>query len=134
MPVKFNIGFQIDAETLFGIIAKFIPLDNLTVEEVIDRPHHAPAPKLTHQPKLAPKPKHKQRAPRQGKGIDIHGGVNGLILKVLADGQQHRFGEIQQALSRDGYAQTGLGSKLKRLLEHGAVERVESGVYRKGKP
>lgn len=126
MAVKFKIDFQIDAETLFGLISKFLPLENLHVEEVVER--HAPAPKLAHQSKFAPKHK---RARRHGKGIDIHGGVNGLILRALADGRHHRFKDIQDALSKDGYAQTGLGSKLKRLLEHGAVERVESGVYRK---
>jgi len=129
MAVKFKIDFQIDAETLFGLISKFLPLENLHVEEVVER--HAPAPKLAHQPKLAPKPK---RAPRRsGYAINLEAGANGVIMGVLADGEPHRFSELKDALIAAGFAETGLGSRIKRLVEHGIVVRNEPGSYVKGK-
>ena len=129
MAVKFKIDFQIDAETLFGLISKFLPLENLHVEEVVER--HAPAPKLAHQPKLAPKPK---RAPRRsGYATNLEAGVNAVIMGVLADGEPHRFSELQHAIRAAGFARTGLGSRIKRLQEHGIVVRHSPGFYVKGK-
>lgn len=129
MTVKYRIGFQIDAETLFGLIAKFLPLDNLSVEEVVER--HAPMPR---QAKLAPPKKaaKQKRAPRRaGYALNIVDGVNGVIMAALADGEPHRFQALANLVAEAGYARTGIGSKLTRLLEHKFVIREGPGLWRK---
>lgn len=147
MSVKFKIGFEIDAETLFGIIAKFIPLDNLAVEEVIERPHAAP-PRIASPERIAKShhfmdghkmvgvkaaQKNKRARAPPGFPINLEDGVNGVIMGVLADGQPHRFKEFGKASAAQGYARTGTGSRLKRLLKHGAVVRTGVGEYVRGK-
>jgi hypothetical protein len=129
MPVKFKLGFMIDAETLFGILAKFLPLENLSVEEVVER-HHAPAtPRL---PKIA-KPQLAKPRPKRGRkrGLGLDEGVNGAIMRVLADGEPHRYAELKSAVNAAGYAGSGIGSRIERLHAHNAIERVSTGLWRK---
>ena len=131
MPVKFKIGFQIDAETLFGIIAKFLPLEEVTVEEVVERAH-APTPRLPKQAKLAaPKPVEQASRRRQ---LNLDEGVNAIIMGALADGEPHRASEIINAIAKDGrYATNGMGSRIPRLLRHGYIVRPSQGMYQLAK-
>lgn len=129
MPVKFKIGFMIDAETLFSILAKFLPLENLSVEEVVER-HHAPTPRLPQvaKPQLAKRTM--KRAARSRGGLNLDEGVNGAIMRVLADGEPHRYAELKSAVNAAGYAGSGIGSRIERLHAHNAVERVSTGFWR----
>ena len=38
MTIKYKLAFTIDSETLFGILSKFLPVQDLSVEEVPDVP------------------------------------------------------------------------------------------------
>ena len=38
MSVKFKLGFTVSAETLFTLMSKLLPIEDLSVEEVIERP------------------------------------------------------------------------------------------------
>jgi len=136
MPVKFKIGFQIDAETLFSIVAKFIPLDNLTVEEVFERPHAGPAqPRLAAAPRLmsAKRQKNKRAPPGAGNSINLAEGTNGVIMRAFEDGEQHGYGELKRLVSAAGYSGSGIGSRIARLIEVGALTRTGVGAYAKGK-
>jgi hypothetical protein len=53
MPVKFKLGFTIDAETLFGVISKFLPVEDLVVEELAP-PTPEPKPLAISKPQRAP--------------------------------------------------------------------------------
>ena len=130
MSVKFKIGFEVDAQTMFGIMAKFLPFDNLHVEEIVERPQPS-MPKLTKLPKAMRAPM-MNRAPR-GPPIpmNLDGGVNGYIMRALADGQPHPFTELKQIIGAAGYAPTGIGSKLTRLRELGFIVNVSTGRWRK---
>jgi len=121
MTVKFKVGFTISAETLFGIIAKFLPVDDLNVEEVAPAEPRAiaKAPRLALRP---PKP--------NGRGPNLDRGANGAILAVLADGQPHRYRDLKKAVIAAGLAGTGLGAKLTRLRELGAAEPLGDGSWR----
>ena len=35
MSVKFKLGFTVSAETLFGLLSKMLPIEDLSVEEVL---------------------------------------------------------------------------------------------------
>lgn len=38
MSVKFKLGFTVSAETLFTLLSKMLPIDDLSVEEVVEPP------------------------------------------------------------------------------------------------
>lgn len=126
MAVKFKVGFTMSAETLFGIIAKFLPVEDLHVEEI--------APKVEKIARLeGPKKRHPRAKRPSGPGYppNLEEGVNGVIMRFLADGQAHRFADMRAAVGKAGYSPTGIGSKLDRLRELGHVERVALGMWRR---
>jgi hypothetical protein len=122
MSVKFKIGFTISGETLFGIIAKFLPVENLQVEEI--EPHIAE--------KLRPIEKIRLEAPKKRNrhtGIDIAAGGNAVVMAVLADGQPHSYRELRRAIGEAGFASSGIGAKLARLKEAKVVLQPALGMW-----
>jgi hypothetical protein len=127
MAVKFNIGFTIDAETLFSIVSKFLPLENLSIEEVVERPERHSAPRVSKVAAMlaradTPKIKRRQRQ---------NAGVNGGQLKVIADHLRANgpasHSEIGYALKAAGFSKLGAGSALKRMLDQGVIRKHERG-------
>src|ERR1700722_16069707 len=125
MAVKFKIGFQIDAETLFGIMAKFLPLENLSVEEVIERPERPSAPKLL---KGAPIPKNSPKIKRRRATNATGGQIKALADYARAHGPSS-YGDFANALQAAGFSRAGVGSALKRAVTHGVLQRHEDGGY-----
>jgi hypothetical protein len=118
MSMKLKIGFTVEAETLFGLMAKFLPIEDLHIEELGDRP--AKVARLAHA-----------RAPGGSGGkLNLKGGVNAVIMAALADGQPRRYSELKAKVNAAGYAATGIGSKLGRLKELGVAENVSPGLWR----
>jgi hypothetical protein len=125
MPVKFKIGFTIDAETLFGLMAKFLPLEDLTVEEVVEHAERHAAPKRLAHVSGADMPKIKRTRHTLG--------ANGGQLKVLVDHARKYgvvgYGGLGEALKAAGFARAGAGSAIKRALDKGILVRHENGGY-----
>jgi hypothetical protein len=121
MPVKFKLGFTIDAETLFGIMSKFLPVTDLVVEELVEQRGFDPLADRTHH--HLPKPK---RAPqvRRNNGIamDIHSGANAVIMAAFSDGEKHAGADCFTAMKAAGYATNGIYNKFKRLQRHGILD------------
>ena len=71
--VRFKIGFEIGAETLFGMLSKMLPIDNLSVEEIVPIKTERVITGVRSHPKLAtvhnarPKPKRSSREPNLTK-------------------------------------------------------------------
>jgi hypothetical protein len=124
MTVKYKIAFQIDAETLFAIMSKFLPLENLSVEEVIERPVTAHAPRITHAAKVA------KIGPKKGRRTsNLNEGVNSIIISELGKGLRS-YAALKQAINASGvYSSSGIGSRLQRLVEIGAIVKASPGVY-----
>jgi hypothetical protein len=131
MVVKFKVGFTMSAETLFGIIAKFVPVEDLQVEEI--EPHAKPKVEKIHR-LAGPENRLKPPSARANRhtGMSLESGVNGVIMRVLEDGQAHRYRDIKKAVGAAGYAPTGIGSKLARLRELNAIASDGVGVWRIG--
>ena len=127
MTVKFKIGFTIDAETLFSIVAKFLPLEDLAIEEVIERPR-TPAPR-TLATALPPQRIKKRARSMRGEGPNLTEGVNGIIVKHLSDGQPHRAIELKALLKAQSYADSGIGSRLDRLKANNVVFQPDFGLW-----
>jgi hypothetical protein len=131
MTVKFKVGFTMSAETLFGIIAKFLPVEDLHVEEIAplaEPPKLAKVARLIHHG-AEPKP---QARRNRYSGPSLETGVNAVILRALEDGKPHRYGELKQGLGAAGYAASGIGSKLAHLRELNAVHQPEIGFWQIG--
>jgi hypothetical protein len=130
MAVKFKVGFTMSAETLFGIIAKFLPVEDLQVEEV--PPHVPELSKVARQvARIAPPPK-PQLTRNRYSGPALEGGLNAVILRLLEDGKPRRYAELKKAVGAAGYSGSGIGSKLARLRELKAVHQPDLGLWQIG--
>jgi hypothetical protein len=128
MPVKFKLGFTIDAKTLFGIMSQFLPVQDLSVEEVIER---EPDPAIRFDQRFdLPKPK---RAPQvrktTSKVVNLHAGMNAIIMSMYRDGEVHPSAGLRTAFKAGGYSVNGLHGKLNRLCYHGYMTKVRRGEY-----
>jgi hypothetical protein len=137
---KYKIGFVGDAEVLFAMMAKLLPIDHVTVEEVtlpapsrldpairFDKRFDLPKP----QPKL--KPKLKQHKRRPSRPLDLHAGINKIIMEALADGFAHYATDLKPLLVKGGFSENSAGSRLQNLREHGVVEQMGDGTWRLAK-
>jgi hypothetical protein len=126
MTIKYKLGFTIDSETLFGILSKFLPIQDLSVEEVVERPAADPAIRFDKRFDL-PKPKQKRGGSR---GVNVTHGVNAIIMGVLGDRQIHTYGELRAAIAKTAYSPSGIGSRVDRLVHNGYIVRLGGGKYR----
>jgi hypothetical protein len=132
MAVKFKVGFTMSAETLFSIIAKMLPIEDLQVEEVQPRALHA-APKVaalaapTKKPRK-PYPKNAFRGNRH-TGPNLDAGVNAIVMAHLADGKPHPAIELKPLIKAAGFSATGVGSRLQALKTAGIVHQPAFGLW-----
>jgi hypothetical protein len=134
MPVKFNVGFTISGETLFALIAKFLPVDDLHVEEVpplaklkVEKIAQLSGPKKRHKP---PRP----RGNRYSNGPILDGGCNAIVMQLLSDGLTHNARELKGLFEAAGYAPSGVGSRLDKLRDANVIHQPEYGLWQIGEP
>jgi hypothetical protein len=129
MSVKFKIGFQIDAETLFGIIAKFLPLEELEIEEIASKPTHAERSIAVHKLTVAaPKPKRQFRQ-RANPGPDLKRGINGIIMSELSTGPKHTI-NLRPKIQAASYSPNSTNSRLEELRKFGVIDRDDDGRWK----
>jgi hypothetical protein len=126
--VKFRLGFTVSAETLFALMSKVLPIDDLSVEEVMDRPR--PPSALPERKKLP----RKAYAKRVSKGLNLNEGINGIILTAMSDGLAHRAADLQPLVKAAGFSPNSVGSRLQALREHGVVKQLDNGGWRLSVP
>jgi hypothetical protein len=124
MAVKFKVGFTMSAETLFGIIAKFLPVEDLQVEEVMARVERPAKVARLAAPTSPPR----KRGNRHS-GASLDHGANAIILKFLADGKAHAAGPLRPLFTAGGYAASGVGSRLSKLRDAGVVFQPDIGLW-----
>lgn len=136
--IKYRLGFTMSAETLFALLGKVLPIEDLSVEEIAPTPVKA-ARQLADgglRPQLA-KPKLKRKSGR-GRPPDIYkpnlkAGANAIILRVLADGEIHHTREIKDGYVAGGFQPNGTGSSIERMRKWGVIEHVGVGQWRLSK-
>jgi hypothetical protein len=118
--VKFRVGFTIDAETLFDMMAKMLPIADLHVEELAPERPATPVRLVT-----------KASTPRKRRGhkVDLASGANAIVMRLLADGLPHRAIELKPLFTQGGFAANGVGSRLDKLREHGVIFHPEIGLW-----
>jgi hypothetical protein len=123
--VKFRINFTIPSETLIGLIGKFLPIEDLSVEELVEKPKLAERAvaihKLTHRPK-----RHKRASP----GPDLTRGINGIIMSELSTGPKRAF-DVQPKVTAAGFSPNSVNSRLEELRKFGVVEREGDGKWKR---
>lgn len=128
MSVKFKVGFTIDGETLFGMIAKFLPIEDLQVEEIAP-----PAPRHVEKIARLGGPENRQEKPKRRKRPSIpmrlDQGANAIIMKLLADGKAHGSGALKPLFREAGYADNGVGSRLTKLRDAGVIFQPDTGLW-----
>ena len=93
------------AETLFALMAKVLPIEDLAVEEIVE--HAPPAPAFKPQPaqlKLSQKKPIKRRATRDLNSYTfaIDKGMNAILMSVLEDGQPHETAVFKPVIAQSG--------------------------------
>lgn len=127
MPVKFKLAFTIDGETLFGVLAKFLPIQDLVVEEVPDRKADlADIARAFHRP---PRAKPIRKAKGGGYVLNPHAGVNAIILDFLRDGMPHAMSDVVRLVKDKGYSPNGTWNRIERLHRYEYIERIAKGQY-----
>jgi hypothetical protein len=134
MTVKFKIGFTIGAETLFGLMSKMLPIENLSVEELVepsDRLFLKPVPtgamKILNAAKHKPK---RQIHKRPSPGPNLKKGINGILMTQLVDGPK-RAVEMTPLVVASGYSGNSVISRLEELRKYGVLEHSSDGLWRK---
>ena len=128
MTIKYKLGFTIDSEVMFMLLSKFLPIQDLSVEEVVV-PTPDPAIRFDKQfdlPKRAPQVRRKKG---NGYALNLYVGCNAIIMTVLADGELHSGTDIAPNMLAAGYATNGLYGRLDRLRRHGYIVRPRSGYW-----
>jgi hypothetical protein len=121
MSVKFRLGFTIDAETMFGLMAKLLPIEDLNVEEIRERPH-APIAKLAKpQPQIAKRGRGRRRNATGGSRF-------AAIRPVLMNGPVH-LSVLRQAFKDNNFSHNGLSSAITAWVGFGLIEKVGPGTY-----
>ena len=130
MTVKFKVGFTMSAETLFSIIAKFLPIEDLQVEEVpeLKTIKHEKIARLSEP--QAPRPPRPPGNRHNGPILDA--GANAIVMALLADGKPHTPKELMPLFSAAGYAASGVGSRLEKLRDYSVIHQPELGLWQIG--
>ena len=125
--VRFKIGFEIGAETLFGMLSKMLPIDNLSVEEIVPIKTERVITGVKAHPQIRSPTARKKR---HSNGLDLKKGINGVMLAVLNDGQPHRATELRPLVKAAGFSSNSVGSRLQALREKGVVKQIGDGTWR----
>jgi hypothetical protein len=126
MSVKFKIGFTIGAETLFGLMSKMLPIEDLMVEEVMPE---STTPKFVEAPWTRRKVQLRQKVKRKSDGPNLKEGINGVIVRAL-EGKPQRATDLQPLLKQAGFSPNSVGSRLQALERFKIVARNSEGIWR----
>lgn len=129
--IKYKLQFTMSAETLFGLLGKVLPIENLAVEEIVEHNVVPPDAAIRFDKRFdLPKPAKlkRKKATRTSPGPNLEAGVNKVIMEALSKGA-HRAVHLKRLVGAAGYAATGIGSRLEALRRAGIVFRPEPGLY-----
>jgi hypothetical protein len=133
--VKIEMKIRITPEEFMKMTARYLPFEIVSAGEIVENPLPKAPPAVIA---LANKFKAKHAAKREKlvgremrkSSIRLDKGMNGIVLKILADGKEHKTGELIKALIAADYQPSSINSQMAKLSEHGAVVRVSIGRWR----
>ena len=129
MSVKFKIGFTIAGETLFALMSKMLPIENLSVEELAPASKTPLADRAIELQQKKFLPRKKQLNKRASPGPSLTRGINMVIVNELESGPK-RASELQPKAKAAGFSNNSINSRLEALRNYGIVERIGDGRWR----
>ena len=108
--MKFKVGFTIGSETLFAMIAKMLPIEDVSVEEIVEsKTPQADRAIALHQKKFPPRKKQLNR--RASPGPSLTRGINMVIVNELEKGPKREV-EIRPKIKAAGFSANSTSSRL----------------------
>jgi hypothetical protein len=127
MSVKFKIGFTIESETLFRMISQMLPVEDLSVEEVMVRQPQGIGKSVMDQLIEAPKkPKNAEHHFKHPSGKT----VQDFVIEFLKTRPSATWAEMSKHTVSIGYNKSSINNAVSRLLLKKMLEKVAPGVYR----
>jgi hypothetical protein len=128
--MKFKLGFTVQAETLLMMMSKFLPIEDLHVEEILDTPikQQSVVAKLIEKAKID-KPKDPRRVMfkhESGKSL------KDFILEYISQTPKHlaTWNEMSKYSVTLGYNKSSINNAVARLEKEGKIHRTAPGKYR----
>jgi hypothetical protein len=134
--MKFKIGFTVQAETLFHMMSKFLPIEELHVEEIFEAPPTKPQSAIAklvaksqsqlqlEKPKAKPKVKIEHFKHPSGKT------VQDFVVEYLKSHPSATWAEMSAYTVSIGYNKSSINNAVTRLVYKKIVEKVAPGIYR----
>lgn len=121
--MKFKVGFTIGSETLFAMIAKMLPIEDVSIEELAPIKADRVITGIRAHPQIARKKKRDRGGPR------LNMGINAIIMAELKESPK-RAVEMQPKVTAAGFSANSVTSRLEALRDHGVVSRVGDGRWK----
>ena len=121
--MKFKVGFTIGSETLFAMIAKMLPIEDVSIEELAPIKADRVITGIRAHPQIARKKKRDRGGPR------LNMGINAIIMAELKESPK-RAVEMQTKVTAAGFSANSVTSRLEALRDHGVVSRVGDGRWK----
>jgi hypothetical protein len=121
--VKFKVGFTIGSETLFAMIAKMLPIEDVSIEELAPIKADRVITGIRAHPQIARKKKRDRGGPR------LNMGINAIIMAELKEGPKREI-EMRPKIKAAGFSENSTSSRLEALRGHGVVTRVGDGRWK----
>lgn len=126
MTVKFNMHIRIGADEFMNMIARYLPFELQSIEEIVELPMPKAPPAvvaLAHRFKA----RAKQRS-RRNIGPDLTKGMNRAVIAALESGPR-TAAELKAALVKGGFSPNSTASQMRKLVDYDIVRRIDRGVW-----
>jgi hypothetical protein len=120
--MKFKIAFTIESRDLFDIMSKFLPIDDLHIEEIIEK---LPTEKISYD--KTPYLKKRKRPPPVA--INLSAGMNKVMISYFSDGKKHKPTELKEPFVTNGFSKNSISSQLDKLSKRGVIFQPEYGYW-----
>ena len=121
--MKFKVGFTIGSETLFAMIAKMLPIEDVSIEELAPIKADRMITGIRAHPQIAGKKKRDRGGPR------LNMGINAIIMAELKEGPKREI-EMRRKIKAGGFSENSTSSRLEALRGFGIVTRIGDGRWK----
>jgi hypothetical protein len=130
--VKFKIGFTIPSETLFSMVAKFLPIEDLHVEEIMEQQPKIIQSKIAKL--IATMPDEKISTERKKYRTSFKHPSGKTLPELVIEFMEKSKGDLTWAAMSKfaqsiGYEKSSINNAVARLIERNLIEKKSAGIY-----
>lgn len=128
--IKFKVGFTITSEMLFKLASQFLPIDDLSVEEIIEKSKTVDEVFLSGAPIKVIAPKKKQQVTKKFKHPDGRSTMDFVMeyLSKLPD-KKAKWVAIRKYIENQGFSKSSVNNGISRLIKINKIKRIAPGIY-----